>query len=65
VRDRHNGLLVPVGDARALADALQELILDRALYDRLRAGARPSVESTFHIGDSARALARLFYGAAA
>lgn len=62
VRDGHNGLLVPPGDAAALADALERLIRDPVLYERLRAGARPSVEGAFDLADSARALTRLFYG---
>jgi glycosyltransferase involved in cell wall biosynthesis len=34
------GLLVPAGDAGALADALQRVMTDSGLFDRLRAGAR-------------------------
>jgi glycosyltransferase involved in cell wall biosynthesis len=43
VRDGENGLLVPSGDAAALADAVRRFVSDEALRDRLRAGAEPSV----------------------
>lgn len=35
-----NGLIVPTGDDRALAEAMEALVNDRALLDRLRRGAR-------------------------
>jgi glycosyltransferase involved in cell wall biosynthesis len=40
-----NGLLVPPGDATALAAALRRLIDDDSLRERLAAGAKPSVEA--------------------
>jgi glycosyltransferase involved in cell wall biosynthesis len=43
VHDGENGLLVPVNDIAALADALRSLLDDDALRDRLAAGAQPSV----------------------
>jgi glycosyltransferase involved in cell wall biosynthesis len=43
VQDGENGLLVPAGDAAALADAVRRFVADGALRDRLRAGAEPSV----------------------
>ncbi len=45
VRDGENGLLVPVGDATALAEALVRFASDRGLAERLAAGARPSAEA--------------------
>ena len=42
VRDGENGLLVPVGDADALAEAVRRYFADDALRDRLRAAAVPS-----------------------
>jgi glycosyltransferase involved in cell wall biosynthesis len=42
--DGDNGLLVPAGDARALADALVRLAGDRSLAEQLAARARPSAE---------------------
>jgi glycosyltransferase involved in cell wall biosynthesis len=39
VQGEHNGLLVPPGDADALADALVRVLSDAALADRLAAGA--------------------------
>jgi glycosyltransferase involved in cell wall biosynthesis len=43
VRDGENGLLVPIGDVSALADAVRRYFDDEALRERLRAGAVPSV----------------------
>jgi glycosyltransferase involved in cell wall biosynthesis len=44
VTDGQNGLLVPVGDARALANAIIRFCGDPGLRERLAAGARPSAE---------------------
>jgi glycosyltransferase involved in cell wall biosynthesis len=43
VRDSENGLLVPYGDASALADAITRLLSDEPLRQRLGAAARRSV----------------------
>jgi glycosyltransferase involved in cell wall biosynthesis len=43
VRDRRNGLVVPAGDARALAQAMRTLALDPRLRARLGAAARADV----------------------
>jgi glycosyltransferase involved in cell wall biosynthesis len=43
VRDGENGLLVPVGDARALGDAIRRYVGDEELRQRLRAAAVASV----------------------
>jgi glycosyltransferase involved in cell wall biosynthesis len=43
VRDGENGLLVPAGDVPALAAAMQRMLDDDALHDRLAAEAQPSV----------------------
>jgi glycosyltransferase involved in cell wall biosynthesis len=47
VRDGENGLLVPVGDPRALAAALIRLLSDEGELRALAARTRPSVESDF------------------
>jgi glycosyltransferase involved in cell wall biosynthesis len=44
VADGQTGLLVPPGDARALADALERVLTDPALAERLGAAARAAVE---------------------
>lgn len=59
VRDGHNGRLVPEGDARAVADAIESMIRDRTLYARLQANARPSVASAFDRTRTAVALRNL------
>jgi glycosyltransferase involved in cell wall biosynthesis len=43
VRDGENGLLVPLGDSAALANAIRRYFDDDALRERLRAAAAPSV----------------------
>jgi glycosyltransferase involved in cell wall biosynthesis len=43
VRDGENGLLVPAGDAAALAAAIERALGEDGLLDRLRAAAAPSV----------------------
>lgn len=45
VRDDVNGLLVPPGDAVALAEAISRFVADDALSARLRAAATASVEA--------------------
>jgi glycosyltransferase involved in cell wall biosynthesis len=45
VTDGESGLLVAPGDADELAGALERLIGDRALRERLGAGARARVEA--------------------
>ena len=45
VRDGENGLLVPPGDAAALAAAIRRYRDDEGLRDRLRAAAAPSVDA--------------------
>jgi glycosyltransferase involved in cell wall biosynthesis len=43
VNDRENGLIVPAGDARALATAMRAIVTDRTLRDKLANGARAGV----------------------
>jgi glycosyltransferase involved in cell wall biosynthesis len=45
IEDGRNGLLVEPGDTAALADALERVLTDRGLLERLAAEARPSVEA--------------------
>lgn len=39
-----NGLLTPVGDAKALGEAIDKLYFDKELYETLKSNAKPSVE---------------------
>lgn len=49
VRDRVNGLLVPVGDADALADAVNQLLQAKDLRTRLGRAGREIVEREFSV----------------
>lgn len=49
VEDGRTGLLVPSGDAAALADALRRLLDDRGLAERLAAAGREEVERRFSL----------------
>ena len=60
VRDGDTGLLVSAGRADELADALQRLLSDAALRDRLAAQGRMFVERHHDVDASARAVARIF-----
>ncbi len=60
VHHQHNGLLLPDGDPQALADAIESVIHDTHLYERVQANARASVASTFDLRQTAEALRRLF-----
>ena len=50
VENGANGILVPVRDAVALADALEKLLSDAALRRRMGAKSRHLVETRFHVG---------------
>jgi glycosyltransferase involved in cell wall biosynthesis len=62
VRDGFNGLIVPPGDPRSLAGAIERLIHDRELYERLRANARRSVAPQFDRRRTAAQLHALLEG---
>lgn len=47
--DGATGLMVPPGDARAIADAVSRLLIDRALADRLGRGARQIIRDQFSV----------------
>lgn len=49
VRDGETGLLVPIGDERALADALQRLLSDPSLREKLVSTALDQVAREYHI----------------
>jgi glycosyltransferase involved in cell wall biosynthesis len=54
------GLLVPVGDAPALADAIRPVLDDRALRMRLVQAASERVRSHYHVKRMAAGYAELF-----
>jgi glycosyltransferase involved in cell wall biosynthesis len=49
IRDDINGFLVPPGDDRALADALQRLLSRAEVRTRLQAGARAGIDDRFSV----------------
>ena len=50
IDDGRNGLLVPPGDADAMADAIQALLSDRERADRIGREGRRDVEEKFTVG---------------
>ena len=62
VRDSHNGLIVPSGDAAALANAIKSLIDNSSLYEHLRDNARQSVSDKFDMRQTAETLHGLLSG---
>ena len=60
VQHERNGLLVGEGDALDLADALQRVMHEPALHDRLRDNARTSVVSVFDTERTSRTLQGMF-----
>ena len=60
VRHGENGLLVPEGDAQALALALEQLLQDEPLRHRLGRRGRKTVVQEYDIRSTAASLARIF-----
>jgi glycosyltransferase involved in cell wall biosynthesis len=65
VEDGETGVLVPPGDAAALAGALERLLSDPAERERLGANGRRLVEERFSLARDAVALERLYREVAA
>jgi glycosyltransferase involved in cell wall biosynthesis len=60
IENRRSGLLVPPGDAAAVAAALREVLSDEDLRVRLAARARERVEQEFTAGATAEATQRIY-----
>jgi glycosyltransferase involved in cell wall biosynthesis len=60
VKSNQNGLVAPFDDPEALASAMERIMCDRPLYERLKANARASVLSRFNLHETAPSLGRLF-----
>ena len=61
VDDEHTGLLVPPGDAAALALALRRLVLDPALRDEMGRAGRRRFEERFTAEVAVRRYAELYH----
>jgi len=59
-----NGLLVPVDDALALADALEQVVVDPSFRYELSRAAYEKAKSTYSLNRVIRQLKRLYVGAA-
>ena len=62
IEPEQSGLLVPPGDVAALSAGLARVIADKALRDRLRAGARQRFLDRFDVRSYSTRLARLHAG---
>ena len=60
VVDDVSGLLVPMGDAEALAAAMCKLLRDRPLRERMGAAGRRRVEESFRIESTAAKISRVY-----
>jgi len=60
IKDGESGLLVPPKDAAALADALERLMDDEVLAQRLSKGGRKHIEEHFNLETCLQPLAELF-----
>jgi colanic acid/amylovoran biosynthesis glycosyltransferase len=65
VEDGVSGLLVPPGRLAELADAIERLMRDPELRERLGEGARKRIEERFDVEKNVRSYLRLFSGAVA
>jgi glycosyltransferase involved in cell wall biosynthesis len=60
VTDGTNGRLVEPGDVAGVADALEQLVADALLRERLGAAARRTVEADYDVDEAARRLLDVF-----
>lgn len=60
VSDHVNGILVPPGDAGALAEAVVAILTDRALAETLKAGARSVDLSRYSVDAMAERMSRIY-----
>lgn len=47
VRDGHNGLLFPAGNAKALANAIERIVTEPGLYERLQPEGAPDMQANY------------------
>ena len=60
VESEHDGLLVPPSNPRALAEALDRLLSDPGLGERLARAARAKIEESFSVDRGVARLVALF-----
>ncbi len=62
IKDGRNGFLVPTHDAKALADKLEELFTDEALYSEMSTTASAIFEATFTAKKYAENIDKIYLG---
>jgi glycosyltransferase involved in cell wall biosynthesis len=60
VVDGATGFLVPPGDPKALADAIEKLLLDPALRQRMSRAARERIQEHFSLKEMTRKIEEIF-----
>lgn len=60
IEDRKTGLLVPIGDARAIEEAVNSLLLDKSERERLGNQARESARTRFGLARMVEATERIY-----
>lgn len=58
IKEFQNGILVPPGDVQGLADAIETMIREKELYEKLKANARTSVVDQFDLEKTIQRLIR-------
>ena len=65
IKEGENGLLVPLKDSAAMADAILKIVSDRDLYDRLTAGAERIYKERFTAAAMTRQIEKVYLEEAA
>lgn len=60
IKDGQNGFLVPIKDSKAMADAIQNLIDDKALYERMTENAKRIYQTSFTAEVNTRRIEKVY-----